>query len=191
MKLKYYLRGLGTGILFATLVLFISYTYHNTDAQVKKRAKELGMIETTESASNLENITTKAENDTSSGDTKPEDNTKSEGDTTTKTADDETKSTTASETTKSEQNTTTPQAATVTETTSTIDNIQTQFEFSIVSGMNSQQVAGILQSIGAIDSATSFDQYLVQNGYADRIKVGNFKIQAGASYADIAILITN
>ena len=149
------------------------------------------MIETTESASNLENITTKAENDTSSGDTKPEDNTKSEGDTTTKTADDETKSTTASETTKSEQNTTTPQAATVTETTSTIDNIQTQFEFSIVSGMNSQQVAGILQSIGAIDSATGFDQYLVQNGYADRIKVGNFKIQAGASYADIAILITN
>lgn len=191
MKLKYYLRGLGTGILFATLVLFISYTYHNTDAQVKKRAKELGMIETTESASNLENITTKAENDTSSGDTKPEDNTKSEGDTTTKTADDETKSTTASETTKSEQNTTTPQAATVTETTSTIDNIQTQFEFSIVSGMNSQQVAGILQSIGAIDSAASFDQYLVQNGYADRIKVGNFKIQTGASYADIAILITN
>lgn len=191
MKLKYYLRGLGTGILFATLVLFISYTYHNTDAQVKKRAKELGMIETTESASNLENITTKAENDTSSGDTKPEDNTKSEGDTTTKTADDETKSTTASETTKSEQNTTTPQAATVTETTSTIDNIQTQFEFSIVSGMNSQQVAGILQSIGAIDSATGFDQYLVQNGYADRIKVGNFKIQAGASYEDIAILITN
>lgn len=185
MKLKYYLRGLGTGILFATLVLFISYTYHNTDAQVKKRAKELGMIETTESASNLENITTKAENDTSSGDTKPE------GDTTTKTADDETKSTTASETTKSEQNTTTPQAATVTETTSTIDNIQTQFEFSIVSGMNSQQVAGILQSIGAIDSAASFDQYLVQNGYADRIKVGNFKIQAGASYADIANLITN
>ncbi len=190
MKLKYYLRGLGTGILFATLVLFISYTYHNTDAQVKKRAKELGMIETTESASNLENITTKAENDTSSGDTKPEDNTKSEGDTTTKTADDETKSTTASETTKSEQNTT-PQAATVTETTSTIDNIQTQFEFSIVSGMNSQQVAGILQSIGAIDSAASFDKYLVQNGYADRIKVGNFKIQAGASYADIANLITN
>ena len=177
--------------MFATLVLFISYTYHNTDAQVKKRAKELGMIETTESASNLENITTKAENDTSSGDTKPEDNTKSEGDTTTKNTADETKSTTASETTKAEQNTTVAQATTVPETTSTIDNMKTQFEFSIVSGMNSQQVAGILQSIGAIDSAASFDQYLVQNGYADRIKVGNFKIQAGASYADIAILITN
>lgn len=39
MKLKYYLRGLGTGILFATLVLFISYTYHNTDAQVKRELK--------------------------------------------------------------------------------------------------------------------------------------------------------
>lgn len=185
MKLKYYLRGLGTGILFATLVLFISYTYHNTDAQVKKRAKELGMIETTESASNLEDNTTKAEDSATNGDTK------SENDTTTKNTTDESQGTTAVETTKSEQNTTTSQATTVPETTSTINNIQTQFEFSIVSGMNSQQVAGILQSIGAIDSAAGFDQYLVQNGYADRIKVGNFKIQAGASYEDIAILITN
>ncbi len=186
MKLKYYLRGLGTGILFATLVLFISYTYHNTDAQVKKRAKELGMIETTESASNLEDNTTKAEDSATDGDTK------SENDTTTKNTTDESQSTTAVETTKSEQGTTTAtQNTTVPETTSTIDNIQTQFEFSIVSGMNSQQVAGILQSIGAIDSAAGFDQYLVQNGYADRIKVGNFKIQAGASYEDIAILITN
>ena len=44
MKLKYYLRGLGTGILFATIILFISYSYKMSDKQIKERASELGMI---------------------------------------------------------------------------------------------------------------------------------------------------
>ena len=41
MKLKYYLRGLGTGILFATVVLFVAYAYRMSDKQIKERAKEL------------------------------------------------------------------------------------------------------------------------------------------------------
>ena len=44
MKLKYYLRGLGTGILFATVVLLLAYSYKMSDGQIKERAKELGMV---------------------------------------------------------------------------------------------------------------------------------------------------
>ena len=188
MKLKYYLRGLGTGILFATLILFISYTYHNTDAQVKKRAKALGMVETTVSTSALDYETTSVTKDTSVDETT--DGTKDTSvDETTSASED----TTVNETTKGEQHTTdTIQNTTASdETTSTIKNINTEYEFNIVSGMSSQQVASMLQNIGAVDDAVAFDSYLVQNGYADRIKVGNFKISSGASYADIAILITN
>ncbi|MBQ8982850.1 MAG: endolytic transglycosylase MltG [Lachnospiraceae bacterium] len=52
MKQKYYLRGIGVGILFATIVLFVAYLVSGrgkmTDEEVIKRAEELGMV-TTES----------------------------------------------------------------------------------------------------------------------------------------------
>ena len=49
MKLKYYLRGIGIGMLVTALILSISYLNHNkmSDEEVKKRAKELGMVEST------------------------------------------------------------------------------------------------------------------------------------------------
>lgn len=48
MKLKYYLRGLGTGIVVTALVLGISLSHGKksiSDEEVKKRAAELGMVE--------------------------------------------------------------------------------------------------------------------------------------------------
>ena len=49
MNLKYYLRGLGLGILVTALILTIAGRNPQTmtDAEVKERAKELGMIENT------------------------------------------------------------------------------------------------------------------------------------------------
>ncbi len=48
MKLKYYLRGLGTGIVVTALVLGISLSHGKeniSDEEIKKRAAELGMVE--------------------------------------------------------------------------------------------------------------------------------------------------
>jgi len=50
MKLKYYLRGLGAGILFSVLIFsFIVGNKSETlsDAEIIKRAKELGLVEKT------------------------------------------------------------------------------------------------------------------------------------------------
>ena len=57
MKLRYYLRGLGLGIL-VTAAFFIASNSKDTmtDAEVKARAKELGMIENTVLAE-LESLT--------------------------------------------------------------------------------------------------------------------------------------
>lgn len=47
MKFKYYLRGLGLGILFTTLVLTISFSLHKdeiSDDEIIARAKKLGMV---------------------------------------------------------------------------------------------------------------------------------------------------
>ncbi|MBR1852254.1 MAG: hypothetical protein IJ794_03620, partial [Lachnospiraceae bacterium] len=47
MKLKYYLRGLATGLVVATLIITIANRDNKpfTDAQVRQRAMELGMVD--------------------------------------------------------------------------------------------------------------------------------------------------
>lgn len=49
MKLRYYLRGIGTGIIIASLIFLISSVFQTpmTDAAIKKRAEKLGMVEKT------------------------------------------------------------------------------------------------------------------------------------------------
>ena len=45
MKLKYYMRGLGIGIVLTTLILTINNPKEKlTDAEVKARAESLGMV---------------------------------------------------------------------------------------------------------------------------------------------------
>ena len=43
MKMKYFLRGLGVGVLLATLLLCMSYRGQNSENSIIKQAKELGM----------------------------------------------------------------------------------------------------------------------------------------------------
>ena len=62
--------------------------------------------------------------------------------------------------------------------------------FSITAGMSSEKVAASLKALGIIDNSTEFNKYLVSNGFADKIRVGNFEIQSGQSYAEIAAKIT-
>ena len=51
--------------------------------------------------------------------------------------------------------------------------------FSITTGMSSEKVAASLKSLGLIDNGAEFNKYLVNNGYADKIKVGTFELRIG------------
>ena len=48
MKLKYYLRGIGIGVIMTTLILMIAFAVHKeqplTDDEIRERAAELGMV---------------------------------------------------------------------------------------------------------------------------------------------------
>ena len=47
MKLKYYLRGIGTGMIVTTLILAISFSFRKpemTDEEIRQRAQALGMV---------------------------------------------------------------------------------------------------------------------------------------------------
>lgn len=61
MRLKYYLRGLGLGILVTTIILMISFSGRKneiSDEEIKERAEQLGMVmqedETTPNATETE-----------------------------------------------------------------------------------------------------------------------------------------
>lgn len=84
MNLKYYLRGLGLGILVTALILSVAGRNRRTmtDAEVKERAKELGMIENTvllekpeetesasETTANTESVSETTENTESASET--------------------------------------------------------------------------------------------------------------------------
>ena len=79
---------------------------------------------------------------------------------------------------------------TATATPTPFKGTQDKKVITIVSGMWSDKVARELEAMGVVDSATAFDQYLVANGYANRIVVGTFEIPAGATYEQIAQIIT-
>ena len=49
MRLKYYLRGLGLGIIFAVFIMMVGYRNHGSsmsDLEIIEKAKALGMVET-------------------------------------------------------------------------------------------------------------------------------------------------
>lgn len=176
MKRKYYLRGIGVGILFATIILFTAYSISGqgkmTDEEVIARAEELGMIK---SGSVLDNLTKPASTEDTSNSSETEPSTT------------ETPSTedTGTDTEASTENTQEPDTG-----TEAADPNVRMVKFTVVSGMNSWNVATILQDQGVIADAADFDAYLEENGYSSRISTGEYTIAVGSDYETIAKLLT-
>lgn len=238
MKLRMYLRGFGLGIVTAALVMSFGVKTDNgtiSDAEVRKRAYELGMVdenstlagempkteETSEDAEAVEE--TVAEEETASTseaetaekpeeaiETETEENTEETAETETEDKSEETaepetvaepkteeKPETAGEPKTEEKSETAakPEAEKKTEEqpkpqpTSLV--AKKDYTLTIVGGYSSDRVARILEDAGVIDSASSFDKYLCDNRYDNRISVGTYKIPAGADYATIAKMITH
>jgi len=60
----------------------------------------------------------------------------------------------------------------------------------IRSGDTSVSVSKRLVELGIIEDATEYDVYLCQNGYDKKICTGTYEIMAGATYEEIAKIIT-
>ena len=174
MKLKYYLRGLGIGILVTAAILTIVYHTKGSmsDSQIKKRAAQLGMVmasseEDTLFAQTTEVMTTIAETQT----TRAEETT---------TVEETTEAVTEAPTEKpTEKPTEAPTEPAVAEAVLTISP-----------GMYSELVSAELARLGIITNQKEFNSYLVNNGYAERIQTGDFKVKTDMSYDEIARIIT-
>lgn len=194
MKLKYYLRGLGIGIFVTALILIIANHAGNSisDEEIIKRAEDLGMSMTEEATLFAE----KTEEDTTQETTASEEDTVEEGTTedvttevTTEEVTTEVVTTEAQTEAITEAITEVPTTAPVAETTAASGD-STSYTLVISRGMYSEAVSTALQSAGIISSASDFNTYLVNTGYAERLQTGTYSLNSSMTYEQIAAVIS-
>ncbi len=202
MKRKYYLRGLGTGILVTALILIIASGQKETmtDEEVKARAKELGMVEST-LLSDLANQTPAAEptpepaaEPETTAEPTPEPTAEPEATaevTPDPTAEPETTAEVTPDPTAEPETTAEPTPEPTTEPISDPTTEQESILIVIRSGESSVSVSKALEEAGLVASAQAYDRYLCENGYDKKIRSGEHRIPVGADDTEIAAIITS
>ena len=199
MKLKYYLRGLGIGMIVTALILGISFSHRQgqetqilTDDQIRERAEQLGMVDSSELT--LAALQNGVQQQT------PEMMTDTEE--TFKTATEESSETTvepettaAPETTSEPETTAEPEATVEPETIQQPETIAASEASQTVTvtvnkGDGSGSVSKQLQEAGLVENAKTFDNYLCNNGFSRSIHPGTYEIAPGTTEEEIAKIIT-
>ena len=210
MKIRYYLRGLGLGILVTAIFFLVGDSSGKTmsDEQIKARAKELGMIESTvlaeipkeeiaESAEEESSIESVMENETeaveaSAEETETEEESSEEETTEEISSEAEEESVEESKTEdKNTEETSAPEeSSTVEEQTSTTANTES-VSIVVHSGEGSDDVSRRLADMGLVADAHEYDRYLMTNGYDKKIRTGEHIIPAGATWEEMAKILCN
>ena len=203
MKLKYYLRGIGVGLLVGALLMFAAVKLlgyeKKEDKKIDKASTEATADITTEKA---KATTTEKMADTTT-ETTAEVTTEATTATTTEATTATTTEATTATTTEATTETTTEATTETTEaTTETTDEVTTEattekpadnndeVTVTVVRNMYSTEVARMLQDKGIVEDYLDFDSWLDQTGYSTRIRVGDFSFKKGMSYEEIATILT-
>lgn len=207
MRLKYFLRGVGIGILVTTIILTATHASERrmSDSEVIDRAIELGMSFSA-SHSGQQSGTEEASTDESStgqetsGDDVTDD-LQHDGETETEMGS-QSPSETVSESTsdgealpgkESEAVTGMTTQATTELTTENgndgsaagVMNNEVTCTINITKGMSSRTVCDMLKQNGIIEDAADFDRYLIKTGYDDKIRVGEVEVNSGMTYEEL------
>ena len=214
MRLKYFLRGVGIGILVTTIIPTATHASERrmSDSDVIDRAIELGMSFSA-SHSGQQSGTEEASTDESStgqetsGDDVTDD-LQHDGETETEMGS-QSPSETVSESTsdgeaspgKESEAVTGMTTQAITETTETTTELTTENNnagsaagvmnnevtctINITKGMSSRTVCDMLKQNGIIEDAADFDRYLIKTGYDDKIRVGEVEVNSGMTYEEL------
>ncbi len=211
MKLKYFLRGLGVGILFSALVLALSF-YNKpkenlTEAMIIERAKNMGMMTEQEwKDSQMEDALKNMGDQEATGEALAggdpgekegnEDSASSSEPSATKKP--STQKPSASPSGSASPDTLAPPKESATPKPSSSPKASKKpkdpsdgylAEIVVETGMVSSQVAEDLERQGIVKDAYDFDQYMCDNGFAPQIQGGTFYIPKGSSYLEIAEIL--
>ena len=187
MKLKYYLRGLGIGIIVTTLVLMVAFSGKKeklSDQEIMQRAEQLGMVMADEGQTETgteENTGAEAQPETEQDVQNTEEGTEENADENTENA---------SEPETEPQTEAAAEPAAPEDTTGNVvgevkQETSGEVAFTVKSGESSDTVAFNLYKAGLVDDATAFNSYMISKGYDSRLRTGDFKIRSGASYDEI------
>ena len=179
MKMKYFLRGFGVGIIFTALIAAILHTSEKnvmSDREIIEQAKKLGMVASNEK--DMDFFESAAP--TAATTIEPTEKVKEIVVTLTPKAKETTipKAKETSKPKKTKNNTTTPDKIK--------DSEEETISITVESGMWSGKICQKLQELGVVDNAEEFDEYLCENGYELDIKPGIYQIKKGVSYEEIA-----
>lgn len=188
MKVRYYLRGLGLGILITTVFFLLGDESSRTmsDEMIKQRAKELGMVESTV----LANIGEKTK-ETEESSIEKETVLETVGETMEEMS---SETETVEETSEEEEGTREVETkSTIEEETATVlpgfvvhDDMISVF---VYSGEQFEIVSQRLFEAGLIEDPHEYNLYMMQNDYDNKIRGGEHLIPKGAGWQEIAEIL--
>lgn len=204
MRLRYYLRGLGIGMVVTALVMGVALKGDRTlsDAEIRARAMELGMVDG--DSRTLADIQASQESEMSSPDVPDPTGTPGDpGTAPTPTPEPDAAPTATPDPLKplpmvtlkppqTEETDPTSEGTPllpVPETISAAEPVEST-AFTVSSGQSSYTVSKALVEAGLVEDALDFDQYLVDNGYSKRISPGTYEIPLDSTQEEIAKIIT-
>lgn len=200
MKIRYYLRGLGLGILVTAIFFMVSgkNTQTMSDEMIKARAKELGMSESvvlSELSTEEQTVEEIPEETTVTEESVPVEETVTEPEETV-TEEVTTEETVAEEEAvmeeaTSEEMVSEEEAEPSTEQNEEVASNSEPVTIIVNRGEGSDTVSRHLQEAGLVADAHEYDRYLMANGYDKRIGAGEHVIPAGATWEDIAKILCN
>ncbi len=198
MNLKYYLRGLGVGIVVTSLILGIGLGSRKealSNEEIKDRARALGMVE--ESSITVAEVAVQQEEEAvddpellNDVDAELKDDAADKADAETEvsatpevSSEPEVSAGATAETDNETAPGATPKAGDDTAETREIVDI------TINPGEGSYAISRKLEQSGLIDDASEYDAYLCDNGYHTKLRAGVHKIPMGSTREEIAKLL--
>lgn len=193
MNLKYYLRGLGVGIVVTALIMGISLGGKKeslSNEEIKARAKELGMVEaSTTLADELTEAEELPEMEEQQDLIEPSPAIQQETPQPTLQPTPEPTPESTPEPVEEPANQPEDQASESEDPETVSKENAERIMIEVNKGDGSFTVCKRLEEAGLIASATSFDTFLCENGYDKRIRSGSFEIPADADPEQIARIL--
>lgn len=191
MKLKYYLRGLGIGILVTAVIMGVTQGSRKetlSDREIRERAAALGMVEPGNSLADLEAAETPAATETPEAvETPAATEIPEAAETPAATETPEAAETPAA--TEAPASTETPEVTARPTQKPAEEEEGSSYTFEIQAGDSSYQVAYRLQQAGLVADARDFDNYLCSKGYDRKLKTGSYEIPETATEEEISEIL--
>lgn len=176
MKLKYYLRGVGIGVIVTTLIFMISISIHKDDTAAKDTdaGQDIGQTVAEANKLNTESIQSTETPETQAVNSEMPSSEEIEA--------------APSPDQPADPNAASPETLAAPEGTEA--GTAPAAPFTVGKGEYSDSIAKRLQELALVDNADAFNKFLIEKNYDNFILPGTYTIPLDSTYEEIAALLT-